>query len=106
MHLIIRLFAPFANLLIQRRVGQVARNLNPHTEEHPQENAGMRRAFLNLYLNAGQVAENRDIILPEVGGVAPMPEPRAVCYIAPLPETRAVCHSMNIFPFCLFLSRV
>ena len=58
----------------------MARNQQPRRVEHP-ERAGLRRAFSNLYLNAGQVADNRDIVLVEAGGVAPIPEPRAQCLI-------------------------
>ena len=74
-HLIFSLFTHLANLFIQRRVDHMARNQHPHRVEHP-ERAGLRRAFSNLYLNAGQVADNRDIVLVEAGGVAPIPEPR------------------------------
>jgi len=61
----------------------MARNQHPHRVEPP-ERAGLR-AFSNLYLNAGQVADNRDIVLVETGGVAPLPDPRAQCIIQYFP---------------------
>jgi len=81
MHLILSLFTLFANLFVQRRVLQMARNQNPRREEHPREREGMTRAFSNLYLTAGQVADNRDTVLLGASGVAPLLKPRPHCVI-------------------------